>query len=252
MSYSEVLERASHSRSRWQRIVLKLSGEALASSASDEVVDANVLDQLATEIVAAKSLLGVEITIVVGGGNIWRGTTGVGSTLERATSDHMGMLATVINALALQSAIERKGQAVRVQSAIQMAELAEPYIRRRAIRHLEKGRIVIFAAGTGSPYFTTDTAAALRGAEIGADAILKGTHSGIDGIYSADPKLDHSAIRFEDVSFMDVVAKELKVMDLTAITFCKDNNLPILVFDIMTAGNILRALIGEQLGTLVS
>ncbi len=252
MSYSEVLERASHSRSRWHRIVLKLSGEALASSASDEVVDANVLDQLATEIVAAKSLLGVEITIVVGGGNIWRGTTGVGSTLERATSDHMGMLATVINALALQSAIERKGQAVRVQSAIQMAELAEPYIRRRAIRHLEKGRIVIFAAGTGSPYFTTDTAAALRGAEIGADAILKGTHSGIDGIYSADPKLDHSAIRFEDVSFMDVVAKELKVMDLTAITFCKDNNLPILVFDIMTAGNILRALIGEQLGTLVS
>jgi len=231
---------------------LKLSGEALASSASDEVVDANVLDQLATEIVAAKSLLGVEITIVVGGGNIWRGTTGVGSTLERATSDHMGMLATVINALALQSAIERKGQAVRVQSAIQMAELAEPYIRRRAVRHLEKGRIVIFAAGTGSPYFTTDTAAALRGAEIGADAILKGTHSGIDGIYSADPKLDHSAIRFEDVSFMDVVAKELKVMDLTAITFCKDNNLPILVFDIMTAGNILRALIGEQLGTLVS
>ncbi len=231
---------------------MKLSGEALASSASDEVVDANVLDQLSTEIVAAKSILGVEITIVVGGGNIWRGTTGVGSTLERATSDHMGMLATVINALALQSAIERKGQAVRVQSAIQMAELAEPYIRRRAVRHLEKGRIVIFAAGTGSPYFTTDTAAALRGAEIGADAILKGTHSGIDGIYSADPKLDHSAIRFEDVSFMDVVAKELKVMDLTAITFCKDNNLPILVFDIMTAGNILRALIGEQLGTLVS
>lgn len=252
MSYLEVVERANHSRSRWRRIVLKLSGEALASSASDEVVDANVLDQLATEIVAAKSILGVEITIVVGGGNIWRGTTGVGSTLERATSDHMGMLATVINALALQSAIERKGQAVRVQSAIQMAELAEPYIRRRAIRHLEKGRIVIFAAGTGSPYFTTDTAAALRGAEIGADAILKGTHSGIDGVYSADPRLDHSAVRFDDVSFMDVVSRELKVMDLTAITFCKDNDLPILVFDIMTPGNILRALIGEQLGTLVS
>ncbi|NNN19200.1 MAG: UMP kinase [Acidimicrobiaceae bacterium] len=247
-----MVERANHSRSRWRRIVLKLSGEALASSASDEVVDANVLDQLATEIVAVKSILGVEITIVVGGGNIWRGTTGVGSTLERATSDHMGMLATVINALALQSAIERKGQAVRVQSAIQMAELAEPYIRRRAIRHLEKGRIVIFAAGTGSPYFTTDTAAALRGAEIGADAILKGTHSGIDGVYSADPRLDHLAVRFDDVSFMDVVSRELKVMDLTAITFCKDNNLPILVFDIMTPGNILRALIGEQLGTLVS
>ncbi len=247
-----MLERAKKSRSRWHRIVLKLSGEALASSASDEVVDANVLDQLATEIVAAKAILGLEITIVVGGGNIWRGTTGVGATLDRATSDHMGMLATVINALALQSAIERKGQAVRVQSAIQMAELAEPYIRRRAIRHLEKGRIVIFAAGTGSPYFTTDTAAALRGAEIGADAILKGTHSGIDGIYSADPKLDETAVRYDDVSFMDVVAKELKVMDLTAITFCKDNQLPILVFDIMTPGNILRALIGEQLGTLVS
>ena len=252
MSYSEVLNKARDSKPRWKRIVLKLSGEALASSASDEVVDAQVLDQLATEIVAAKQLLGVEMTIVVGGGNIWRGTIGVGSTLERATSDHMGMLATAINALALQSAIERKGQAVRVQTAIQMAELAEPYIRRRAIRHLEKGRVVIFAAGTGSPYFTTDTAAALRGAEIGADAILKGTHSGIDGIYSSDPKIDVTATRFDDVSFMDVVAKELKVMDLTAITFCKDNNLPILVFDIMTPGNILRALIGEQLGTLVS
>lgn len=252
MSYSEVLERAKNSQARWRRVVLKLSGEALASSASDEVVDANVLDQLASEIVAVKTILGVELTIVVGGGNIWRGTTGVGSTLERATSDHMGMLATTINALALQSAIERKGQAVRVQSAIQMAELAEPYIRRRAIRHLEKGRVVIFAAGTGSPYFTTDTAAALRGAEIGAHAILKGTHSGIDGIYTSDPKLDSTAVRYDDVSFMDVVSKELKVMDLTAITFCKDNNLPILVFDIMTPGNILRALIGEQLGTLVS
>lgn len=252
MSYAEVLEKTKNSQSRWRRVVLKLSGEALASSASDEVVDASVLDQLATEIVAAKTVLGVELTIVVGGGNIWRGTTGVGSTLERATSDHMGMLATTINALALQSAIERKGQAVRVQSAIQMAELAEPYIRRRAIRHLEKGRVIIFAAGTGSPYFTTDTAAALRGAEIGANAILKGTHSGIDGVYSSDPRLDSTATRYDDVSFMDVVAKELKVMDLTAITFCKDNNLPILVFDIMTPGNILRALIGEQLGTLVS
>lgn len=252
MSYSDAVERAKGSSPRWQRVVLKLSGEALASSASDEVVDANVLDQLATEIAAAKAMLGLEIAIVVGGGNIWRGTTGVGSSLERATSDHMGMLATTINALALQNAIERQGQAVRVQSAIQMAELAEPYIRRRAIRHLEKGRVVIFAAGTGSPYFTTDTAAALRGAEIGADAILKGTHSGIDGVYSADPKLDPAAVRYEGVTFMDVVARELKVMDLTAITFCKDNNLPILVFDIMTPGNILRALIGDQLGTLVS
>ncbi|MDA8118203.1 MAG: UMP kinase [Actinomycetota bacterium] len=237
---------------RWKRAVLKLSGEALASTSSDEVIDAAVLDQIATEVVEVAGGLGVELAIVVGGGNIWRGGVGAGAKLERATSDHMGMLGTTINALALQNAIEKKGQPTRVQSAIQMAELAEPYIRRRAIRHLEKGRVVIFAAGTGSPYFTTDTAAALRAAEIDAEVVLKGTHSGVDGIYSADPKLDPSAIKYDAISFMEVVARDLRVMDLTAITFCKDNDLPVLVFDIMTPGNILRALRGEFLGTLVS
>ncbi len=232
--------------------MLKISGEALASSSSEEIIDATVLDQLATEVVEVSSGLGVELAIVVGGGNIWRGGTGAGAKLERATSDNMGMLATTINALALQNAIEKKGQPTRVQSAIQMAELAEPYIRRRAIRHLEKGRVVIFAAGTGSPYFTTDTAAALRGAEIDAEVVLKGTHSGIDGVYSADPKLDPEAIKFDAISFMEVVSRDLRVMDLTAITFCKDNDLPVLVFDLMTPGNILRALRGEFLGTLVS
>ncbi len=237
---------------RWKRAVLKLSGEALASTSSDEVIDAAVLDQIATEVVEAARGLGVELAIVVGGGNIWRGGVGAGAKLERATSDHMGMLGTAINALALQNAIEKKGQPTRVQSAIQMAELAEPYIRRRAIRHLEKGRVVIFAAGTGSPYFTTDTAAALRAAEIDAEVVLKGTHSGVDGIYSADPKLDPSAVKYDAISFMEVVARDLRVMDLTAVTFCKDNDLPVLVFDIMTPGNILRALRGEFLGTLVS
>ncbi|MDA8101568.1 MAG: UMP kinase [Nitrospiraceae bacterium] len=237
---------------RWKRAVLKLSGEALASTSSDEVIDAAVLDQIATEVVEVAGGLGVELAIVVGGGNIWRGGVGAGAKLERATSDHMGMLGTTINALALQNAIEKKGQPTRVQSAIQMAELAEPYIRRRAIRHLEKGRVVIFAAGTGSPYFTTDTAAALRAAEIDAEVVLKGTHSGVDGIYSADPKLDPSAVKYDAISFMEVVARDLRVMDLTAVTFCKDNDLPVLVFDIMTPGNILRALRGEFLGTLVS
>ncbi len=216
------------------------------------MIDAAVLDQIATEVVEAARGLGVELAIVVGGGNIWRGGVGAGAKLERATSDHMGMLGTTINALALQNAIEKKGQPTRVQSAIQMAELAEPYIRRRAIRHLEKGRVVIFAAGTGSPYFTTDTAAALRAAEIDAEVVLKGTHSGVDGIYSADPKLDPSAVKYDAISFMEVVARDLRVMDLTAVTFCKDNDLPVLVFDIMTPGNILRALRGEFLGTLVS
>ena len=237
---------------KWRRAVLKISGEALASSSSVEIIDATVLDQIASEVVEVSSLLGVELAIVVGGGNIWRGGVGAGAKFERATSDHMGMLATTINALALQNAIEKKGQPTRVQSAIQMAELAEPYIRRRAIRHLEKGRVVIFAAGTGPPYFTTDTAAALRAAEIDAEVMLKGTHSGIDGIYSADPKLDPTAVKIDAISFMDVVARDLKVMDLTAITFCKDNDLPVLVFDLMTRGNILRALRGEFLGTLVS
>jgi uridylate kinase len=172
--------------------------------------------------------------------------------MDRATSDYMGMLATVINALALQDAIERQGQPTRVLSAIEMAEVAEPYIRRRAMRHLEKGRVVIFAAGMGNPYFTTDTPAALRAAEIEAEAILKGTHSGVDGVYSADPKVDPDAVRFDQISFMEVISRDLKIMDLTAVTFCRDNGLPILVFDLMSEGNIGRALSGVPIGTLIT
>lgn len=236
---------------RWRRAVLKISGEALASSASDETIDASTVRRIAKEIATSVVELGVELAIVVGGGNIWRGTTGAGEGIDRATSDTMGMLGTVINALALQDAIEREGQPTRVLSAIQMAEVAEPYIRRRAIRHLEKGRVVIFAAGMGAPYFTTDTPAALRAMEIEAQGILKGTHSGVDGVYSADPLLDPDATRYDEISFMEVVSRDLRVMDLTAITFCKDNDLPILVFDLMRPGNIRGALAGERIGTLI-
>lgn len=234
-----------------RRVVLKMSGEALASSASDETIDAGVVERLAGEIAKARAELDLQLAVMVGGGNIWRGTTGAGAGIDRATSDTMGMLGTVINALALQDAIERQGQPTRVLTAVQMAEVAEPYIRRRAIRHLEKERVVIFAAGMGNPYFTTDTSAALRAAEIEAEVLLKGTHGGVDGVYSADPKVDPSATRFEEISFMEVVARDLRVMDLTAITFCKDNSLPILVFDLMTPGNLRRALGGERIGTLV-
>jgi uridylate kinase len=234
-----------------RRIVLKMSGEALASSASDETIDASMVEHIAAEIVRARDELDIELAVMVGGGNIWRGTTGAGAGMDRATSDAMGMLGTVINALALQDALEQHGQATRVLSAIQMAEVAEPYIRRRAIRHLEKGRVVVFAAGMGNPYFTTDTSAALRAAEIEAEMLCKGTHGGVDGIYTADPRLDPTATRYDEVSFMEVVAKDLQVMDLTAITFCKDNGLPIRVFDLMGPGNIVRALGGESIGTLV-
>jgi len=237
---------------RWQRVVLKLSGEALASAASDETIDAATVARLAREIAAACDEFGVEMAVVVGGGNIWRGTIGAGEGMDRATSDTMGMLATVINALALQDAVEREGRPTRVLSAVQMAEVCEPYIRRRAIRHLEKGRVVILAAGMGSPYFTTDTPAALRAAEIEADAILKGTHSGVDGVYSADPRMVSDAVRFDEIGFMDVISKDLRVMDLTAITFCRDNGIPILVFDIMREGNIRAALAGDRIGTLIS
>ena len=236
---------------RWRRVVLKLSGEAFASSASDETIDATVVERLAGEIATARAELDVEIAVVCGGGNIWRGTTGVGAGMDRATADYMGMLATVINALALQDALERHGQPTRVLSAIQMAEIAEPYIRRRAIRHLEKGRVVVFAAGMGNPFFTTDTPAALRAMEIEAHVLLKGTHSGVDGVYSADPRIDPTATRFDEISFKEVLDKDLRVMDLTAITFCKDNALPVLVFDVMTPGNVRRALLGEPIGTLV-
>lgn len=234
-----------------RRIVLKMSGEALASSASDETIDAAVVERLAVEIAGTREDLDLELAVMVGGGNIWRGTTGAGAGMDRATSDAMGMLATVINALALQDALEHHGQATRVLSAVQMAEVAEPYIRRRAIRHLEKGRVVVFAAGMGNPYFTTDTSAALRAAEIEADLLCKGTHGGVDGVYSADPRVDSTATRYEEVSFMEVVAKDLRIMDLTAITFCMDNGLPIRVFDLMRPGNIRMALSGDPIGTLV-
>lgn len=234
-----------------RRIVLKMSGEALASSASDETIDAAVVERLALEIAGARDDLGLELAVMVGGGNIWRGTIGTGAGMDRATSDTMGMLATVINALALQDALEHHGQPTRVLTAVQMAEVAEPYIRRRAIRHLEKGRVVVFAAGMGNPYFTTDTSAALRAAEIEADLLCKGTHGGVDGVYTADPRLDPAATRYDEVSFMEVVSKDLRIMDLTAITFCKDNGLPIRVFDLMEPGNIRKALSDDPIGTLV-
>jgi len=234
-----------------RRIVLKMSGEALASSASDETIDAAVVERIAAEIARVRGELDIELAVMVGGGNIWRGTTGAGAGMDRATSDTMGMLATVINALALQDALEQHDQPTRVLSAVQMAEVAEPYIRHRAIRHLEKGRVVVFAAGMGNPYFTTDTSAALRAAEIEAELLCKGTHGGVDGVYTADPRLDPTASRYDEVSFMEVVSRDLRVMDLTAITFCMDNGLPIRVFDLMGPGNIQRALGGEPIGTLV-
>jgi uridylate kinase len=228
-----------------------MSGEALASSASDETIDVAMVDRLAREIAEACAEHDIELAIVIGGGNIWRGATGEGAGIDRATSDTMGMLGTVINALSFQDALEKHGRPTRVLSALQMPAVAEPYIRRRAIRHLEKGRVVIFAAGMGNPYFTTDTPAALRAAEIEAGMLLKGTHEGVNGVYSADPRIDPSAVRYDEISFMEVLSRELRVMDLTAITFCMDNNLPIHVCDLMGPGNIHRALAGERVGTLV-
>jgi len=238
--------------SRYRRVVLKLSGEAFADGVTGFGIDAMVVQRLAEEIAAARSELNVEIAVVVGGGNIWRGMSGETRGMDRARADYMGMLATVINALALQDALEAVGQPTRVQTAITMAQVAEPFVPLRAIRHLEKGRIVVFAAGTGNPYFTTDTTAALRGAEIGAAAVLKGTHSGVDGVYSADPRRDPDAVKLTEVSHFEVLKQRLEVMDSTAITFCMDNRLPIIVFDVTAPGNIHRALVGEPIGTLVS
>lgn len=228
-----------------------MSGEALASAASDETIDGETVQRIAAELAEARRDLDVELAVVMGGGNIWRGATGAVAGMDRATSDYMGMLGTVINALALQDALERHGQPTRVLSAIQMEQMAEPYIRRRAIRHLEKGRVVIFAAGMGNPFFTTDTPAALRAVEIDAEAILKGTHSGVDGVYSADPRTHPDAERFDEITFGEVISRDLRVMDMTAITFCMDNTLPILVFDLMRPGNIGRALVGDPIGTLI-
>jgi uridylate kinase len=239
-------------QSRYQRVVLKLSGEVFADTSIGFGIDASVVQRIAEEVAAAHSELGVEIAVVVGGGNIFRGIPGADRGMDRARADYMGMLATVINALALQDALEAVGQPTRVQTAITMAQVAEPYIPRRAIRHLEKGRVVVFAAGTGNPFFTTDTTAALRAAEIGAEAILKGTHSGVDGVYSADPRRDPNAVKLTQVSYFEVLNRRLEVMDSTAITFCMDNQLPIIVFDVSKPGNIHRALVGEPIGTLVS
>jgi uridylate kinase len=237
--------------SRWGRVLLKLSGEAFADSSIGSGIDAVVVKRLAEEVADATDALNVQIAIVVGGGNIFRGLKGASRGMDRATADNMGMLATVINALALQDALEDVGQPTRVQTAIQMSQVAEPYIRRRATRHLEKGRVVIFAAGTGNPYFTTDTTAALRAAEIGAGVILKGTHSGVDGVYTADPRTTPDAVRYERITYIDVINQGLKIMDSTAITFCRDNKLPIVIFDVLKPGNIHRVLVGEQIGTVV-
>ncbi len=232
-------------------MVLKLSGEAFADPETGFGIDASIVARIAEETAEAAAEFEAEIAVVVGGGNIFRGMAGATRGMDRARADYMGMLATVINALALHDAFEAVGQQSRVQTAITMAQVAEPYIPRRAIRHLEKGRIVVFAAGTGNPYFTTDTTAALRAAEIGAGAILKGTHSGVDGIYSADPRLDAAAVKLTSISHLDVLNRGLKVMDSTAITFCMDNQLPIIVFDVSAPGNIRRVFQGEPIGTLV-
>src|SRR5213594_1758203 len=239
---------AGSGRPAYRRIVLKLSGEALAGG-QGYGIDPLVLDRVADEVRDVTSL-GVQVAIVMGGGNIFRGVAASTGGMDRATADYMGMLATVINALALQDALEKSGLQTRVLSAIEMRAVAEPYIRRRAIRHLEKGRVVIFAAGTGNPFFTTDTAGALRAGEIGADVIAKATKVG--GIYSADPKKEPTARRIEKVSYIEALNQGLGVMDTTAISLCMDNKLPIVVFDLTRAGNIKRLVLGEPVGSIVS
>ncbi|OGW28643.1 MAG: UMP kinase [Nitrospirae bacterium GWC2_42_7] len=232
---------------KYKRILLKLSGEALMGD-KGYGIDPNTVDFMAREIKDVASM-GVQLSVVIGGGNIFRGVQASLEGMERATADYMGMLATVINALALQNALEKHNVPTRVQSAIEMRELAEPYIRRRAVRHLEKGRVVIFAAGTGNPYFTTDTAAALRAMEIGADVILKGTK--VDGVYSADPVKDSTAKKYSKLTYMEVLKKGLGVMDATAVTLCMDNNLPIVVFNLRGKGSIRKIIEGKKIGTLV-
>jgi uridylate kinase len=234
-------------REKYKRILLKISGEALAGEAGFGI-DTDVLDAMANEIKALQAM-GTEIAVVVGGGNIFRGVKGATKGMDRANADYMGMLATVLNCLALQDALERKHVYTRVQSAIEMRALAEPYIRRKAIRHLEKGRVVIFAAGVGSPYFTTDTTAALRAMEMNCQVLMKATS--VDGIYTADPKLDKTATRFESLTYMDVLQKGLKVMDSTAITLCMDNKLPIIVFNLREHGSMAKVIAGENTGTIV-
>jgi uridylate kinase len=231
-----------------RRVVLKLSGEAFADPELGYGIDPVTVVRVAEEIAEAHST-GAQIAVVVGGGNIFRGVSQAAKGMDPASADYMGMLATVINALALRDALEKAGVPTRVQSAITMQELAEPYIRLRAIRHLEKGRVVIFAAGTGNPFFTTDTTAALRAVEVGADALLKA--SKVDGIYDSDPKTNSDAVRIEDLSYMDFISRELRVMDTTAVTMCKEHGVPIVVFDMISHGNIVKAVSGEKIGTVI-
>lgn len=232
----------------YKRILLKLSGEALMGP-QDYGIDPGTLRFFAEEIESVVSL-GVEVGIVIGGGNIYRGIAAAAQGIHKASGDQMGMLATMINSLALQNILEQRGVQTRLASAIEMNQIAEPYIRRRCMRHLEKGRVVILGAGTGHPYFTTDTAAALRAVEIEADVIIKGTR--VDGVYDSDPEKNPDAFRFQEISYLDVLTRDLRVMDLTAITLCRENNLPIIVFNINTPGNLRRLVLGEEVGTLVS
>ena len=229
---------------KYKRVLLKLSGEALAGDAK-KGIDAKTMDRIC-EQVKELTKLGTEVAIVVGGGNFWRGAK---VKMDRTTSDYMGMLATTMNGLALQSALEEKGIYTRLQTAIEMRQIAEPYIKRRAVRHLEKGRVVIFGCGTGNPYFTTDTAAALRAAEIGAEVILVGKT--IDGVYSADPKKDKSAVKYDEISYSDILRNDLKVMDGASIALCRDNNIKLIIFELAKPENIIRAVKGEKVGTLV-
>jgi len=231
----------------YARVLLKLSGEVLMGETAYGI-DAETIGRIAAELVEVRHS-GVQLAVVIGGGNIFRGMTGSAKGMDRASADYMGMMATVMNAVALQDAIERQGEAVRVISALHVKEVAEPYIRRRAIRHLEKNRIVIFAAGTGNPYFTTDTAASLRAMEIDADVVLKGTK--VDGVYSADPQLNPHAKRYTELSFTEALTNKLGVMDATAMSLCRDNNMPIMVFNINAPGNLMKAVRGEAVGTVV-
>jgi uridylate kinase len=233
---------------RYKRVLLKLTGEALTEE-GQYGIDPRTIDAIAGEIREVQQI-GIELAIVLGGGNIFRGIAASAEGMDRASADYMGMLATVLNALALQDALEKRGSYTRVLSAIHMQEIAEPYIRRRAVRHMEKGRIVIFAAGTGNPYFTTDTAAALRALETHSEVILKATK--VDGVYDSDPKVNPSAVKFDSLTYLDVLQRNLRVMDATAISLCMDNKIPIVVFNIKTNGNLRRVIIGEPVGTTVS
>jgi uridylate kinase len=241
---------------RWKtppkRVLLKLSGEALGSKNAGETIDYDEVARIASEIVAAHKEQGTQFGIVVGGGNIWRGEEGKQRGMDRVTADHMGMIATMINALALTEAIEHHGLAARAMSAMPIDLAMEPHIRKRAIRHMEKGRVVVFAGGMGEPNFTTDTAAVNRAIEIHADVLLKGTHGGIDGVFSADPRTDKSATKYDTVSFQEAYEKRLEVMDMTAFTLCDENGLDLIIFDISTPGNLQRVIAGESTGTLVT